>query len=240
MFKAPFLVSVALAQGETGILQTELPWLIHQVQQRGGWFHVDAVQALGRCSLDLAQAADLLTLSTHKCGGMKGFGVLVMRKSLPLKPLYHGGGQEFGWRPGTPCPALIVASTQAFLEAQEDLKQAEAWRLRHHAFEQALFSQDPRRMVVGENQARLPQTTCVITPGWPQEAQLIACDLRGICVSAGSACSSGKMTPSASLLALGYRPEDVLSAIRISAGWNTTQADYDALLEVFQALKMPK
>ncbi len=232
----PCLVSVMLANNETGVRQpiTDIAALC---RKSGALLHSDAVQALGKGSIDMkALDIDLLSLSAHKIGGPQGIGALLLRDpDLPLTPLLVGGGQERRHRAGTENVAAIVG----FAAAIGDLGDvdAEARRLaglRDH-LEQACSALLPHLVLFGDRAPRLPNTTCFAMPGLSAQTLLMALDLEDIAVSAGSACSSGKLAPSGVLLAMG---QDSLAnaALRISLGWATKPAEIDLFIERFCAI----
>ena len=233
---APTLVSVMLANNETGVIQpvAQVAMLAHKA---GALMHCDAVQAPGRIALDLAAlGADLLTLSAHKLGGPQGVGALIARDRAPLAALQHGGGQELGRRAGTENVAGIVGFGVAAELAGNDLGlSAEIARLRDR-LESRLRALAPGLRIFGTGAERLPNTICLALPGVAAEIQVMALDLAGIAVSAGAACSSGKVTPSHVLRAMGVPEEEVGSAIRVSLGWRTTAGDLDRLLEAWSEL----
>jgi len=229
------LVSVMLANNETGAVQpiSEAARLVHHA---GGLLHVDAVQAVGRIPVDInALGADLLTLSAHKIGGPQGVGALVCRRDdIHLAPLTTGGGQERGRRAGTENVAGI-AGFGAAAAAVAELLLAEAAHMRalRRRLEAGLKAVRPDAIVFAEMVERLPNTTLVAVAGMKAETAIIAFDLAGVAVSSGSACSSGKVTPSHVLAAMGVEPSLAGAAIRISLGWSTTEGEIDKLLEAW-------
>jgi cysteine desulfurase len=233
---APALVSVMLANNETGAIQpvAEVADIVHAA---GGLLHVDAIQAFGKIPCDLnGLGADLLTLSAHKIGGPKGVGAVVVAEAVQLEPLLRGGGQELGRRAGTENVAGISAfgaATRAAMAA----RQADAARLEglRDRLEDGL-RQTPGMIVFSGDVQRLPNTTLFTTPGLKAETAVIGFDLDGIAVSSGSACSSGKVQPSHVLAAMGYGPELAQGAVRLSLGWSTSEADVDLALKAWRKL----
>ena len=233
----PALVSVMLANNETGALQpvAEASEIVHAA---GGVLHVDAIQALGKIPVDIhALQADLLTVSAHKIGGPKGVGAVILAEGLAgFEPLLRGGGQELGRRAGTENVAGIAgfgAAVRASMEALEgDAVRLEELRNR---LERGLRQQEGI-IVFSEDEKRLPNTTLFTVPGLKAETAVIGFDLAGIAVSSGSACSSGKVQPSHVLEAMGFGPDIAQGAVRLSLGWSTSSADIDRCLEAWRKL----
>jgi cysteine desulfurase len=227
------LVSVMLANNETGAIQpvAEVAALAHR---RGALVHCDAVQAAGRIAVDMdALGVDYLTLSGHKIGGAPGAGALIARDGAPLEALIRGGGQERGMRAGTENAPAIAAFGAAARLAREPRAELGAMR---DGMEARLRAACPEAVVFSRDVARLPNTTQIAMPGVPSETQVIALDLDGVAVSAGSACSSGRVEPNRVLLAMGVAPELAACALRISLGWSTTAGDIDRLVAAWRAL----
>lgn len=232
----PALVSLMLANNETGAIQpvAEAARLAHT---RGALLHCDAVQAAGKIAVDRAAlGADLLSLSAHKLGGPQGVGALVAAAHLPLQALQTGGGQERGRRAGTENVAGIVGFGVACALAAKRLGDyAGVARLRDAA-EQRIKAIAPESPVYAAEVARLPNTLAIGMPGVSAATQVMALDLAGVMVSAGAACSSGKVRRSAVLEAMGVADAAAESAIRVSLGWSTGEADIDRLVEAWGAL----
>ncbi|MGQ0681805.1 cysteine desulfurase family protein [Bradyrhizobium sp.] len=233
----PALVSIMLANNETGAIQpvAEAARLVHEA---GGLLHVDAIQALGKIPFDLASAgADLLSLSAHKIGGPKGVGALVLAEGLEgLVPLLRGGGQEKGRRAGTEDVAGIAgfgaAAKSALVGCGQEACREEGLRARLEAG----LVQTPGALVFASEAERLPNTVLFAVPGVRAETAVIGFDLAGVAVSAGSACSSGKVQPSHVVEAMGYGSELAQGAVRLSLGWSTTEADIDLALQAWRKL----
>jgi cysteine desulfurase len=234
----PALVSVMLANNETGALQPvrEAAEIVHAA---GGLLHVDAIQALGKVSFDInAMNADLVTLSAHKIGGPKGIGALVLaERVLGFEPQLRGGGQELGRRAGTENVAGIAgfgaAAKAAMAALEQDAVRLESLRYR---LESGL-RETQGAIVFAEDVQRLPNTTLFTVPGLRAETAVIGFDLAGIAVSSGSACSSGKVQPSHVLKAMGFGPQLAQGALRLSLGWSTTAAEIDRCLEAWRKLE---
>jgi cysteine desulfurase len=233
----PALVSVMLANNETGALQpvAEVGEIVHAA---GGLLHVDAIQAFGKISFDIkAMNADLVTLSGHKIGGPKGVGAVVLAEGLlGLEPLLRGGGQELGRRAGTENVAG-VAGFGAAAKAAIGALAGDATRLEglRNRLEDGL-RQTRGVIVFSGDVPRLPNTTLFTVPGLKAETAVIGFDLGGIAVSSGSACSSGKVQPSHVLEAMGFGPEIAQGAVRLSLGWSTSAADIDYCIEAWRKL----
>ena len=227
----PF-VALMLANNETGVVQP-VAEAAALVRRAGGWLHVDAVQAAGKIEVDFeALGADMLALSAHKLGGPQGVGALVHGPRARIRPHQHGGGQERGLRAGTENVAGLAAFGAAAKAALRDLPSAAnqaAWR-------DAAASRlaEAGAVIAGEDAPRLPGTLCLATADFPSELQVMALDLEGVQVSAGSACSSGKVKPSGVLAAMGYGAL-ASGALRASGGWNTTRTDWDRFADVWLA-----
>jgi len=227
------MVAIMLANNETGILQP-VAEAAKLVQAAGGLFVVDAVQAVGRVSLNInAIGADFLIVSSHKIGGPKGVGALVSRGEVLMpKPLIHGGGQEKGHRSGTENTLAIVGFGAAAEAAALglDARNAAIASLRDR-LEAGMELAAPDVIIHGKGGARIPNTSFFTLPGLKSETGQIAFDLEGVAISAGSACSSGKVGESHVLVAMGCDPK--LGALRISLGPTTTEADIDRAIAAF-------
>jgi cysteine desulfurase len=233
------LVSLMLANNETGVIQpiVEAAAIVHAA---GGLFHVDAVQAAGRIPCEMeALGADLVTLSAHKIGGLKGVGALIRADDdIHLAdPLIRGGGQERGLRAGTE-NVLGIAAFGAAAAAARQLGQAEAARMLalRNRLEAGLRAIAPATVIFGAAAERLPNTTLFALDGMKAETAVIAFDLEGIAVSSGAACSSGKVQPSHVLAAMGVSPGLLRGAVRVSLGWETTETEVEALLSAWRKL----
>lgn len=237
------LVSVMLANNETGVIQpvAEIAALVHQ---KGGLFHCDAIQGAGKIPVDFkALGADMMSVSAHKFGGPQGIGALVLRDGLAVPPLLKGGGQELGRRAGTENVAGIVGMGVAAQSAREGLDAYKTVTTLRDTLEAQLLDMSPDSHIYGREAPRLPNTTTISMPGVASELQVMTLDLDGIAVSAGSACSSGKVKASHVLKAMGASDEEAGSAIRISLGWTTTEVEVDRLVESWRKLyqrKSPK
>lgn len=232
----PALVSVQAVNSETGIIQplADIAALVHR---HGGWLHSDAVQAVGRIPFDVtAIGIDLVTLSAHKIGGPQGVGALLTAPSIPLSPLLRGGGQERRMRAGTENVAGIAGFGAAADAARTGQAAIPSTALLRDRLERAVLDAAPWVQVIGAGSPRVANTCCLALPGQPANSQLMAFDLAGIAVSAGSACSSGKVKTSPVLAAMGFDEAIAGSAIRVSLGWETVPADIDRFLACYLPL----
>mgnify|MGYP003885910273 CR=1 FL=1 len=232
----PALVSLMLANNETGVLQpiAEAADLVHAA---GGLLHVDAVQGAGRLPLDReAPGADLLTLSAHKIGGPQGVGALIVRDGLDLRPLLRGGGQELRRRAGTENVAGIVGFGAAAAAAAEDWQAMAAVAALRDEMETRLRALSAEVVIFGASAPRLPNTCCFALPGVTAEVALAALDLAGIALSSGSACSSGKVQPSHVLMAMGVAEGLARRALRASLGLGSTVAEVDRFVAAVRQL----
>ncbi len=224
--RGPALLALMLANNETGTIQP-VARAVALCRHHGARLHVDAVQAAGRIPLHFTDLqADSLAISSHKLGGPLGAGALLLAGSpAAVRPLIAGGGQERGWRAGTPALAAIAG----FAAAAQDAGTAEHLEPLRNAIEAAAVIHGA--VVCGGEAPRLANTTCLALPGVRADAQVIALDLEGFAVSAGAACSSGKIAASRVLQAMGLG-ELAGQAIRVSLPWN---ADPAAAREVADA-----
>ena len=232
----PALVSVMLANNETGVVQP-VAAIGAIARTHGALFHCDAVQAAGKITLDARTiGADFVTLSAHKLGGPPGIGALVVTGELELTPLLHGGGQERGRRAGTENLVGIAGFAAAAVAAMEEIAVYDRVRALRDALESGLAAIAPDAVVLGAAAPRLPNTAAIAMPGVAAETQVIALDLDGVMVSAGAACSSGKVGPSHVLEAMGVGPDLVGSTIRVSLGWDSSEADVAHFLRAWTRL----
>lgn len=228
----PALVSVMMANNETGVLQP-LVEVVRVARSAGALVHCDAVQAAGKVPVDLhGLGVDYLSLSAHKLGGPPGVGALVVRDGAPFFSDRRGGSQEAGRRAGTENVAGIAGFGAATVECMTG---REVVQMRDR-IEAALRAFAPEARIHGAGIPRLPNTTCVSMPGVAAETQVMAFDLAGVAVSAGSACSSGKVARSGVLKAMGVEDAQAATAIRISCGWNTVFEDIDRLIAAWRDL----
>jgi cysteine desulfurase len=227
------IVCLMAANNETGVIQP-VSQAARQVRAAGGWLHVDAIQAAGKIALDMtALGADTLTVSAHKLGGPQGVGALVAAPSARIRRRLHGGGQERGLRAGTENVAGIAGFAAAVRASLDDLRQLAGDSAGRDALEARVLASGAE--VLGRDSPRLPQTACFAAMGFPAELQVIALDLAGVMVSAGAACSSGKVKASHVVTAMG-RADLAPFAIRVSGGWDSAADDWAACAEAWSEI----
>lgn len=230
------LVSLMAANNETGAIQPvrEAADIVHEA---GGLLHSDAVQAAGRIPLDMTSlGTDMLTLSAHKIGGPKGVGALVLKEGVRVEPLIKGGGQEGRRRAGTEnVPGIVGFGVAAELAAKE-LGDVAALAALRDQLEEGVRAVAADAVIVSASAPRLPNTSCIAVPGVKAETLVIGLDLAGIAVSAGSACSSGKVETSHVLEAMGLSPEIAGGAVRVSLGFGTKNDDIKRYVSAFGEL----
>jgi cysteine desulfurase len=229
--------SVMWVNNEIGTIQA-LPELAAKAKEKGVVMHSDAVQAFGKVHIDTSsQPYDLLSISGHKIGAPKGIGALFIRRGTKLEPLFHGGMQDRGRRPGTENVAyavgLATAAEMTLAEHEVESKRLTALRDR---LESAITSRIPDAVVHGRGAPRAPHVLNLSIPGTYSETLLMALDLKGIAASGGSACQSGSISPSHVLMAIGVRPDLASAAVRMSLGALTTDECIDRVADVFPAL----
>lgn len=235
--ESPGLLCVMWANNETGVVQpvAEIARLAHGA----GWLlHVDAVQGAGRLDPAALVGADSIALSAHKLGGPPGVGALLVREGLAVAPLIGGGGQERGRRSGTEndvgIAGFAVAAEAASLGREAEAARLTALRAR---LEQGVRGHAGEARIMGAGADRLCNTVSIALPGVAAETQVMALDLAGVAVSAGSACSSGKVKRSHVLDAM--LPGDPIAgeAIRVSLGWASAAEDVEHFLRAWGAMR---
>ncbi len=230
------LVSLMLANNETGVIQP-VAEVAALARGMGATMHVDAVQAPGRLAVDCAAlGADALALSAHKIGGPRGVGALVIRDGVSLPAFVKGGGQERRRRGGTEDVSGIAgfgAAAEAVLRERDAADRMGRLRV---MLEDGVARATPAAVIVGGNAPRIANTSCIALPGKLAESLVIKLDLEGVAVSAGAACSSGKVGASHVIEAMGLGPEIARSAIRVSLGPQTTDGDIAAFLAAWEKI----
>jgi cysteine desulfurase len=226
------IVSVMLANNETGAIQP-VAAIAELAHARGALVHCDAIAAAGRIACDMTTlGVDMITLSSAKLGGPLGAGALILRRGLDIAPLIAGGGQERRRRGGTENLPGIAGFGAAAAEATVALGTGGSMALRDK-LEAGARARAPGARIFAEKTARIPNTSCLTMPGVSNETQVMALDLAGVAVSAGAACSSGKVSASHVLRAMGVSEAEAATAIRVSFGWRNVDSDVDAFLAVW-------
>lgn len=227
---APCLVSIVAAHNETGIIQP-IEDAFHLTKKYGGYFHTDAVQGIGRINAPW-HLFDYISVSGHKLGALSGSGILVINETVPLIPLITGGGQERSYRSGTENLFGILSLGVTFPHAMtEDWSKAKEGR---DYLENAILSISPKSTIIGKNIDRLPNTTLISMPGVQSATQVISFDLKEICVSAGSACSSGKVKVSRTLKMMNLEEQIASSTLRLSLGPDITKEQLDYFIDCWK------
>ena len=230
------VISVMWVNNEVGTIQP-VPQLATRCRDAGVAFHSDAVQAFGKIPINLADVpVTFLTISGHKIGAPKGIGALIVRDRHALEAIIHGGGQQFGIRPGTEnVPGIVALGRAAELAAGEQAETATRVARLRDDLEARFLAVVEGAVVNGRNAPRAPQTVSFSIPGADGEALLMHLDMAGIACSGGSACTTGSADPSHVLTAMGLGKELGSAALRFSLGRESTQEDVDAVIEA-----MPK
>jgi cysteine desulfurase len=229
----PAVVSVMWVNNETGVLQP-VAEIAARCRDAGVIFHTDAVQALGKVPVSVAElSCTLLTVSGHKIGAPKGIGALIVRDRKAIEAIIHGGGQQFGIRPGTENVAGAVGLGRAAqLAAREQSSLAERLCGLRNELAARLKGAVSDLVVNAEGSLRAPHLLSIAIHGADSEALLMHLDLAGVAASSGSACSTGAVEPSHVLVAMGVPRELALGAIRFSLGRESTREDVDRAVEV--------
>ncbi len=232
----PRLTSIMIANNETGVIQ-DIPLLADAAKAAGGWFHSDAVQALGKLPLDFralnAAGVHALTVSAHKAGGPKGAAALVLDKRVELQPLIAGGGHERGLRSGTEnVPAIVGFGVAAELAAQGVAELTRRLRLLRKRLERGILTLGAR--IFGGDAERLANTTYFAFPGVDGETLVAKLDREGFAVASGAACSSANPEPSHVLRAMGVAPELARGAVRVSLGAANSEAEVDEFINALR------
>lgn len=231
-----FLVSIISASNETGAIQP-LKAAAEIVHRYGGIIHSDGTQSFGKIDFNICDLGiDMATISAHKFGGPLGAAALIIRKNLVLNAIMFGGGQEFRYRPGTQnLPAIHGFGVAAELAHSTLADYAELALLRDYIQDQ-IKAISPHSIVFSEGAARLPNTLSISMPDVPSETQVIHFDINGFAVSAGSACSSGKVDLPYIQMAMGYDEAVARTAIRVSLGSSNTMNEAKLFVKVWHDL----
>jgi cysteine desulfurase len=227
------LVSLMLVNNETGVIQP-IAAAAEIAHAAGGLIHCDAVQGLGKIEVSIIDLeVDYLSLSAHKIGGPQGMGATYIRPGAPFGAIQTGGGQEFGRRAGTENVVGIAGFAAAISLATRTIDAYRALGEHRDRMEEKLRAAAPTLKVHGDAASRVAGVSCFGVEDLPAETQIMGLDLAGFAVSAGAACSSGKVKPSRVLTAMGLEYNAARSAIRASFGWQSAWQDFDALAEAW-------
>jgi len=233
------LVSVMLGNNETGCLQP-VGEIAAICQSSGVPMHTDAVQAIGKVPVSFQElGVSALSLAAHKFHGPLGIGALLVRYDASLEPIFYGGFQQMGLRPGTEAVDLAVGLQTAVLlwEREAEQRHQRLRQLRDH-FEDSIRRELPNLVVIGAGSDRLPHTSNLSFPGIDRQALFMALDTAGVACSTGSACASGSSEPSPVLLAMGLPGDIVDGSLRFSLGADTTEAEIDeAVRRILRSIK---
>jgi cysteine desulfurase len=232
--KGRTLVAVMAANNETGVVQP-IAEISAKAREAKALLLVDAVTAAGKIDLDFS-LCDYMTQSAHKLGGPQGAGALIVRAGAPFAPQLVGGGQQKGLRAGTENLSGIAGFGAAAKIALNDGEERTRLAGLRDYFEKSLKAAIPGTTIFGEKAQRLCNTSNAALPGLSSENIVIALDLDGVLVSSGSSCSSGKITPSHVLSAMGMNENLAGASLRVSFGWSSTKEDADAVVASLQRL----
>lgn len=227
------LINVMMVNNETGVIQP-VKDCVELAHKYNALIHIDAVQALGKMPVDFKDiGADYMSFSAHKIGGAQGVGCFVFAAQKPIRPLLVGGKQEKRQRAGTSNVAGIAGMGLAAELAVKNMTRYDELSTWRDDIETQIKNIFPQTIVNGQNVARVGNTISLTCPNITNTVQMLNLDLEKVCVSGGSACSSGVAKPSHVLTAMGLSDDDALSTLRISMGWNTTRTDMDKFVESY-------
>ncbi len=230
------LVSVMLANNETGAIQPVAD-IAKLARARGALVHCDAIAAAGRVPCDMgALGVDMMSISSAKLGGPLGVGALVLRPGVDVTPLIVGGGQERRRRGGTENLPGIAGFGAATAEAMARMSEQTRLAALRDKLEAGVLALAPNARIFAKSVPRLANTSCLTMPGVSNETQVMALDLAGVAVSAGAACSSGKVSASHVLRAMGVSEGEAATAIRVSFGWRSIESDVESFLAAWSGI----
>lgn len=228
------LVSIMAANNETGVKQP-IEDVVALCKKHNTKLHVDWVQLLAKEAIDFpSYGADSISISFHKIGGPKGCGALILKNELEMTSLITGGGQERKRRSGTENMLGIIASGASCEKVAESIEDMPRLKALRDKMEAGILKITPDAVIVGQKSDRTAVTTCVMVPETSAEMVLLSMDMAGICISQGSACSSGKSVPSRVLTAQGYSDDMALAGLRISLAWHNSEEDVDKFLSAYE------
>jgi cysteine desulfurase len=228
------LVSIMAANNETGTL-FPIEKMCKWAHQKGALFHTDAVQTLGKLTVNLQKwDVDLASFSAHKFYGLRGCGVLFQKRGVKIESLIHGGGQERSRRAGT--ENILAIAALGHMSTLKDAMSEQNARLKdlRDDMEKQILSKISGVEVVCQNSKRLPNTSSLLIDGVDGETLLMNLDMHGICVSTGAACSSGSQEPSPVLRAMGLSHQEAQMTLRLSLGWENTAEEISYFVDVLQ------
>lgn len=230
------LVSIMTVNNETGVI-FPIEKMTKMAHQKGALFHTDAVQALGKLTLNLKKwDVDLASFSAHKFYSLKGCGILYQKKGTPLESLIHGGGQERSRRAGTENTLAIAALGEMLKKQDEIVFRNEEIKQMRDMLEEEVSKTIPNIHIIGKNSKRVGNTSSIFIDGVDGETLLMNLDMQGICVSTGAACSSGSQEPSPVLRAMGYSRLEATETLRLSLGWMNTPEQIGYFLETLKSV----
>ena len=229
-----FLVSIMLANNETGVL-FPIKKLAQKAHSQGAIFHSDMVQGLSKLPIDVRDLdVDLASFSAHKSHALKGCGFLYSKKGIEIKSLIHGGPQERNRRAGTENLVSIAAFGLVAKEKDFFLNQNDKVKSLRDNMEKQILSKIPNVKVIGQKSLRLPNTSSFLIEGIKGESLLMNLDLKGFCVSVGSACSSGRQEGSTVLASMGFTENEAKACLRVSLSYQIEEKDTNAFVETLQ------
>lgn len=230
------LVSVMLVNNETGVIQP-IEDVIAIAKKYNATVHVDAIQAIGKMFFDLQKISpDMVSISAHKFGGPQGVGALLFKKDIKLKSHMSGGGQQRGIRAGTEDIASIFGMAKSFELLEDNLKKMKKVESIRNFLEDKIKALSKDSIIYGKKSMRIPNTSLFTMPNVNNSTQLIYFDTNKIAISAGSACSSGKISSSHVLKAMGVEDKDSSCAIRVSLGYQNTKSEIDEFIQLWSDL----
>ena len=231
------LISIMHANNEVGTIEP-IQEIAKIARERGIYFHTDAVQTAGKVPIDVKESGiDMLSLSGHKLYGPKGIGALYVRKGVKISPLIHGGHHERNRRAGTEnVPGIVGLGKACEIASKEMANEEKRLRELRDKLYKGLNERIDDIILNGHPHRRLPGILNICVKYVEGESMLINLDLEGICVSSGSACTSGSLEPSHVLLAMGVPAEVAHGSLRFSLGRNTTQKDIDRVISVLPSI----
>ncbi|MBT6467963.1 MAG: cysteine desulfurase [Kordiimonadaceae bacterium] len=225
------IISILYANNETGVLQ-DIKAIAKIARSAGALLHIDAIQALSKVPIDfMLLGVDMMSISSHKIGGPQGVGALIVQEKFPIKSFIFGGGQEIGRRGGTENIAGIVGFGRAVSMIKKSLKKMKILEIWRNEIEEKIHKHAPQASFPGNSSPRLSNVSTIYMPGVKSETQVMNFDLDQICISSGSACSSGKVKSSHVIDAMKGDKNIATSTIRMSLGWNSEYAHAKAFVK---------